>query len=252
MASPQQRFSTDMGRVALFVANEAQGMNASALASVARQARSIGVDTLCVKRAEGTGRWYNSPGQIAEEYKAVTEAGCGYVPFTYMYGPRFGSNQVTGECQILTELTDAIASARGGEGFVIADMELEWNNQPWAAAQMREWMINKPGLLGVTTWADPDQQGWDQVVRELLPVVNSWIPQAYNNWLSNAVAEGQNLGELNIEPAIDLSQEFGANDQIAIAQTAKARGESTIWLWEYTLTGSQRQLVQNLAGLMKR
>ena len=65
MASPQQRFSTDMGRVALFVANEAQGMNASALASVARQARSIGVDTLCVKRAEGTGRWYNSPGQIA-------------------------------------------------------------------------------------------------------------------------------------------------------------------------------------------
>lgn len=250
--NPQQRFSKDLGRVILFVANEAQGMSAGDLAWVARQARVLGIDSLCVKRADGGIRWYSNASQIEAEYKAVTAQGVGYCPFTYGYGPRFGFGQIDAECAILLELTNAIAQVRGGEGFVVSDNELEYNFQPAAAAHFAGIMNGKPGLLGLTTWADPDYQGWDQVVRNLLPVVNGWIPQAYSNWLAAQVGEDIRLGELNIEPAIDLASEFGANDQVSIAQTAKARGETAIWLWEYTLMQSNRQLVQRLASIMKR
>lgn len=251
MSNPQQRFSADMGRVVLFVANEAKGLDAAALAGVARQSRVLGVDTLCVKRADGGIKWYGTPGQLEAEYKAVTAAGCGYVPMIYEYGPRFGTKQIDAEVSVILEMTEAISQARGAEGFIIGDKEIEYNNQPSAAHHFADLMIGKPGLYGLTTWADPDQQLWDQVVSALLPVVNGWIPQAYNNWLSAQISEDIRLGELNIQPAIDLSQEFGANNQYAIASQAKGRGESAIWLWEYTLMQAQRQLVQNLARMMK-
>lgn len=250
MSNPQQRFSSDMGRVVLFYANEAKGADAGQLAAVARQARACGVDTICVKRADGGIRWYANLMQIEAEYKAVTAQGVGYVPFTFEYGPRFGFQQIDAEVAILLELTEATAQARGGEGFVIGDKEDGYNNQAAAAQHFADLIINKPGLYGLTTWADPDQQGWDGVVRALLPVVNGWIPQAYNTWLGAQLGEDIRLGELNIQPAIDLSQEFGANNQYAIASQAKGRGESAIWLWEYSLMQAQRQLTQSLAALM--
>lgn len=250
--NPQEQASQLVGKVALFIGNECRDWQPAQFGAAARSARSLGVDTIVPKRSNGTEKWYGDPGRLKAEYAATTAAGCGYLPMSYNYGPRFGLDFVNAECDVLLEMTNAIGEARGGEGFACADLEAEWDGQVAAAERFTTCMQGKPGFLFLTTWADPDQQNWDAVTRALLPVVNMWIPQQYNGWLAAQEWELNRLGEPNIAPAIDLTQEFGNNDQLAIANQAKQRGHSTIWLWEYLPALANRQLTQAVASVMHR
>ncbi len=251
--NPQQRYSHDVGKVALFVPNEAYGMSASQLGRIAHDMRPLGIDTLVVKFADGTGRWYSNYQDVVDKYDACTSNGVGMVPFAFDYGYGAGQRnnaQVDGECDILTELTEFIAHARNGEGFVMADLESAWNGQVQAAERFAHNMNGKPGLLALTTWADPNQQNWQGVARALVPVVNAWVPQAYNAWLDANLWEDRALGELNIQPALDLSQEFGPNDPVANARVARAGDASTVYLWTLSQVNAHRNQLQQIVQTM--
>jgi len=126
--NPQQRYSNDVGKVALFVPNEALNMSVQQLGDVAKKARAVGIDTLVVKFADGTGKWYSSHQEIIDKYHACTLQGVGMLPFTYCYGYGNGTRdntQVDKECAILLDLTNAVKEARGNnqEGF---RKRMEW------------------------------------------------------------------------------------------------------------------------------
>jgi len=253
--NPQQRYSNDVGKVALFVPNEALNMSVQQLEDVARQSRAIGIDTLVVKFADGTGKWYTSHQEVIDKYHACTSQGVGMLPFTYCYGYGNGTrdnNQVDKECAILLDLTQAIKEARGNnqEGFVMADLESEWNGQVGAAQRFVSNMNNQPGLLSITTWSDPNQQSWQSVARTLVPVVNAWIPQAYNDWLYSQLWQEKSLGELNIQPAFDLSQEFGPNHPLNDVLKARQNGLTTVYLWTLSLLTSQAATVSEIVRVM--
>lgn len=248
--NPQARFSKDVGKAICFIGNECEHWSLNDFVSAARRLRALGFDSMAPKKSDGTIKFYSGPGQIVTEYHAVTGEGVGYIPVGYSYGPRFGLGFVNQECDVFLEMTQAIANARNGEGFVIADMEVEYDNRPDACERFTHCMLGKSGLLGVTTWADPVQQGWDANIKALLPCVNAWIPQQYNSWLGSQTAQLLHDGAINIEPAVDLSQEFGANNQTLLIRQAKARGETGIWFWDYSLTGNA-QLVRNLTTLAR-
>lgn len=222
-----------VGHTVLWVGAEAHGWGVSDFAAAARFARSLGFDTLSPKRADGSIKWYGTPEQLAAERAAVLAEGCGYLPFLYAYGPRFGEQQVRDECAVLQEMGTANA------GAVMVDMEAEWNGADAAAALFESCMRPWPGVLYVTTWADPNVQNWDGVAAALAPCVNAWVPQRYNNWLAAQPALPE---QTIIQPGVDLSQEFGANNPATIAS-----GQETVWVWEYELAQSNPALARAIA-----
>jgi hypothetical protein len=202
------------------------------------------VDTIAPKRLDGGIPWYATAAHLREERAAVLTEGCGYLPFAYCYGSRFGSQQIAEECRLLAQMMEA------NDGSVCADMEIEWNGRAADAIHFATLMRPVPGFLYVTSWADPYQQNWSGVTRALAPCVNAWVPQQYNNWLAARESQLVALGETCIQPALDLTTEFGANDPLAIARQARARGHDTIWLWEYQPALSHQDYVRQIAAVM--
>jgi hypothetical protein len=227
------------GRAILFIFRT-QTWTIADFQAAAQFARSLGFDTISPKRGEGTVKWYNTPAQLAEERKAVLGEGVGYAPFLYCDGPKFGLSFVPRECDVLKEMGDA------NDGAVVADMETEWDGQEEAATLFEEQMRPWPGVLGVTTWADPADQNWLGVAQALAPAVNLWIPQRYDNWLAAQVLPGE---ETIVQPALDLSQEFGPNAVASLANHVAAEGESA-WIWEYVYAQQYPALVRQITSVL--
>ncbi len=232
------------GKVVLFIGTECRTWSIADFANAARNARAMGVDTISPKRLDGGIPWYGEVGRLREERAAVLAEGCGYLPFAYCYGPRFGDAQIADECRLLAEMMNT------NDGSVCADMEVEWNGRVAEAERFAALMRPVAGMLYLTTWSDPYQQDWSGVTRALAPCVNAWVPQQYNNWL--AAQEGQltALGETCIQPAFDLTSEFGANDPFALTRQARARGHTTIWLWEYQPALRNPNLTRGITAAM--
>ena len=250
-ASPAQRALTNCangaaiaGKVVLFIGVECARWSVDDFARAAKAARAMGVDTIAPKRLDGGIPWYATPARLREERAAVLAEGCGYLPFAYCYGPRFGSQQIVEECKLLAQMMDA------NDGSVCADMEIEWNGRGADAIHFATLMRPVPGFLYVTSWADPYQQNWSGVTRALAPCVNAWVPQQYTNWLAARESQLIALGESCIQPALDLTSEFGANDPLALAHQARAHGHETIWLWEYQPALNHQDYVRQIAAVM--
>ena len=239
-----QKATQMAGRVVLFIGTECRTWSIADFASAARNARAMGVDTISPKRLDGGIPWYGDAARLRQERAAVLAEGCGYLPFAYCYGPRFGEAQIADECRLLAEMMAA------NDGSICADMEVEWNGHVADAERFEQLMRPVDGLLYVTSWSDPRQQDWLGVTRALAPCVNAWVPQQYDNWL--AAQEGQltALGETCVQPAFDLTGEFGANDPFALTRQALSRGHTTIWLWEYQPALRNPNLTRSIAAAM--
>jgi hypothetical protein len=222
-----------VGHSVLWIGSEAAGWGTAELVAAARQARAWGYDTIAPKRADGSIRWYGTADQLAAERAAVLAEGVGYLPFAYCYGPKFGLAQVDAECAVLQEMGTANA------GAVMADLEAEWDGQIAAAARFASNMRPWAGVLYLTTWADPAAQDWIGVAQALAPCVNAWVPQRYDDWLA---AQPPLPEQTLIQPGIDLTQEFGANDPATIAA-----GHPTVWVWEYQAAQRNPTLAQAIA-----
>lgn len=242
MDTNQQATTQKVGRVVVFLGVETYSWQLQQFRDAARFVRSLGVDSLAVKCADGSGMWYGRIGGPAAVRSAILAEGCGCIPYMYGYGDKFGALQ--GEINVLKQLM-AI-----GDGCVCLDVEAEYNGQVAWAERVCEAMRPVPGLLYVTSWADPDYQDWDGVTRALAACVNAWVPQQYTLWLAGQESELQRLGETNIEPAIMLTGDFGPNDPLGIARTAHQHGHTTAWLWEYANIAGNPGLVRNIVAAL--
>ena len=233
------------GRTVLWVGVETRGWQLADWRACGQFAHSLGVDSICAKVADGGVKWYGGPEQLAAIRDTVHTTGCGFIPFSYLYGPRFAMpKQAQDECAILAELLSVCPIAQ-------ADMEAEFNNQP-AAAQLYEQLLRPvKGLLSVSTWADPIQQAWEGVAHDLAPAVNQWVIQQYTNWL--AAQEGQYDPAVFtcIAPGVDLRPEFGADNALAIVEAAIQHGHQTVYIWEYESARANPDLVKQITQAMR-
>lgn len=211
----------------LWTGGETRDWSVADFGHLAQQARALGFDTICVKRADGGQRWYASPEQLTQEAEAAAAAGCGYLPFSYCYGPKFprandafpGEQQVRDECAILIELARAVPCHSSQ-----ADMEAEYNGAVQCAELFCSLMREASDItLSVSTWADPAIQNWEGVAQALAPAVNAWVVQRYSDWLAHQPLPAE---ETCVMPGVDLSQEFGQNHPAAIAA-----GQPSVFVW---------------------
>lgn len=235
--------SSKIGHALLFIGNECRTWSLSDFVTAAKAARDLGFDGIVPKRADGTIKWYTS---LQEEKQAVNGQGCGYIPFIYSYGPKFSTQQIINECALLAEIQ------RTCDGIVVCDMESEWNDKVDAAAYFAQCMKKHPqGTLIISTWGDPVQQQWTDIIRALEPVVAAWWPQQYSTWLGTQTGQFTNIGVSCIHPTVDLSQEAGPNDPLSITKGAVSRGCTTIGVWEYEYALKNPQLTKALTALMR-
>lgn len=226
------------GKAILFVFPDV-GWSVQKFVETATWARGLGFDTISPKIGEGTQAWYTVDA-VKQQRAAVLAAGVGYAPFWYSVGPKFGI--VTAECKMMQQY----GTANGG--VLISDMEVEWNGQVQAAKLFNELMRPWPGVLGVTTWADPAYQNWDSVIAEIAPCTNLWIPQRYDNWLASQVLPPE---ASIVQPAVDLSQEFGPNNVTSQVLRIAAAGGSA-WLWDNAFAADNPGLARQLTSILHR
>ena len=250
--NPQQTISALIGKAILFIGTECDNWTPAQFAGAAVRARQNGYDTIAPRRQNGTIRLYRTPANLIAEYNAVHAQGVGYLPWGYHYGPRFGPDFILSEAAILQEMIDAIGQCRKGErlapgqGFAMADWEQEFDNPATATPAARKFaafMNGKPGYLLMTTWANPAAHNWQSVINALLPVVNGWVPQEYDNFLATA----SKLNMINIMPALDFTGEFGPDNPSQIIATAKAQGNRNFFFWEYQFLNSHASQARALA-----
>lgn len=215
------------GKTVLWIGQYCKDWTQAQFVDAAKQARALGFDTICPKRADGGVRWYGSPEQITAEAAAVRAEGCGYLPFIYLYGPRFPETgeAFPGERQVRAEAALAIELAKAsGCNSVQLDMEAEYNGAVQCAELLASLLRPEPITVSVSTWADPRIQNWEGVAAALAPAVNAWTPQRYTLWLAKQPLPSE---ETCIQPGVDLTSEFGSNDPVAIST-----GAATVFVWE--------------------
>lgn len=234
------------GRVVLWTGNETESWTQGEWDALGAFCQAHSIDCACVKVADGTIVRLNPVATAAMRQHFMTRFGVGLIPFIYCYGMKFGPAQVTAEAVLIAQYW------RAGLPVMQADMEVEYNGQVTAAADFARVLEPIPGLLSVSTWADPIQQDWEQVAHTLAPAVNAWTPQVYSNVLGARVWGQYDPAVFTcIQPGIDLSQEFGANDQRALVQAALAHGAKTFYLWDYHFARLETALVDELVHIIK-
>lgn len=235
------------GHCIMFVGNEAEHWGIADLINAASHAKSLGCDAVCVKRADGTLKWYGTPAHLKAEYDAIEALGMHYLPMSYSYRVVSGAVQVQPECDVALEMQGVCG------GIVVVNMEREWNGQKDAALAFAQRMhAHKAAnsLLIISTWADPQEQDWVEVTKALLPCVDIWWPEQYTNWLAGQEKQLTDLGEMCIQPTIDLSYPATIDDYAALARLAKSRGHTTMSIWEYGDIADKEASIMGIAALM--
>ncbi len=240
---PQELYNL-YGRVVLMCGNETLHWTPADVAKVADFCAARGIDSMSVKVADGTIVWHDGP-TVQQMRQVAKEKGVGFVPFIYIYGPRFGDEQIRAEAS----LVKAMMQANENAGCIV-DMESEWNGQADAAALFASEMRDKPGPLVISTWADPSLQNWGGVLDALRPVADLIGPQQYTDFLGTC--EGQFPSWCVLAPEINLSQSFGPNNQHALALQARNRGHNSLWLWYEGYAMNNQGLVADLVAIMKQ
>lgn len=216
-----------LGSRVLYIGTETAAWQVQDLVKAARNAKTMGFDTICPKRADGTNKWYLTKQHLALEKQAVNSEGVGYVPFVYSYAPVY--HDVSLEIAVWQEIASVC------DGLVMVDMEVEWNGKVDDARTLASALHGFAGDVIVTTWADPNLQEWQALLPILDPVVSAWSPQQYTDWLAGQEAsEWSKLEQGKILPSIDLTGEYGnATHPIAITQQAVKNGHRSAFYWEY-------------------
>lgn len=231
------------GQRLLFLGTSTAGWSLAQFQQAAQFAKSHGIDSLLVKVADGTYRWYGGLAGYQAIKKVIQDEGVGVVPYTYSYGDKYGS---------LDSEIDILISYMQDSGVVCADMETEWNGQVGWASHLCSRMSTLQGVFLVSTWADPSIQNWQGVIQALNPCVSAYMPQQYNGYLSTFWQEFGTSGAKCLQPTLDMTQDFGPNDPVALARAAYDHGHTAISIWYYeTAVANPTLLDQILAAFPK-
>ena len=225
------------GKVVVFTGNESKNWNDSTVQQTAQYIRSLGADTICMKYADG-GISYHSPQTMERFHTLANREGAGLLGFQYCYGPAFAMpKQIQDEARIANNMAGYIP-------MVILDMEIEYDSKTDPAKQFRDLLTLVPaGKLAITTWANPVRHNWVGIIEAFNQRQNMiWIPQKYTSFLDTQPEPGMNI----IWPAIDLSNEFGPNDPLAIIESDKPQ---SAWVWNIPLAQRYTYCAQRLRDI---
>lgn len=231
------------GQHLLFCGTSTQTWALSQFTEAAQFARAHGIDSLLLKVADGTYKWYGGLNGYRQIKAVIEAAGVGVIPYTYSYGNTYGA--------LDTEI-DILISYMQDSGVVCADMESEWNGQVGWASHLASRMSPLQGVFLVSTWADPSLQNWQGVIQVLAPCADAFMPQQYNNYLSTFWWQFAAAGASCLQPTLDMTQDFGSNDPVSIASDAYSQGHTAISIWYYeTALANPGLLDQVLAAFPK-
>lgn len=222
------------GQRLLFLGVDTANWALSQFQQAAQFARAHGIDSLILKTADGANWWYGGINGYRQIKDVLQTAGVGVIPYTYSYGNKF--NALDAEIDILIALMQ-------DSGVVCADMETEWNGQAGWASHLASRMSPLQGVFLVSTWADPNLQNWQGVLQALSPCVDAYMPQQYNNFLASC---WQQFGSVCLQPTLEMTQDAGANDPVAIAKAAYQRGHTAISIWHYGTAVSNPTLLDQI------
>jgi|GEM_PF-2796784 len=227
--------------VVLFLGVETANWSDPQFTAAAKFAASLGCSAIAVKFTDGTNQWYGGGAGLKRITGLIAAQGLQVIPYAYCYGNKYGA--LASELQLLADTMRTY-------GIVCADLEVEWNGQDAWGTQLRQALEPVPGILIVSTWADPDQQNWGGVLTAMAPAVNVWGPQEYTNWLATQESQFTSRGLTAIQPELSLNP--SGNDPVANAQLARSRGHDCVWIWEYQMAlnnpGAVRQIVSIMGG----
>lgn len=232
------------GQHQLFLGTSSISWTTQQFQQAAQFAKAHDIQSLIVKIADGTNKWYNGLSGY-QSIKAVIQAeGVGCIPYTYSYGDKYGG---------LDSEIDILISYMQDSGVVVADMETEWNGQIGWASHLCSRMQNQSGVFLVSTWADPSLQNWQGVIQALNPCVSAYLPQQYSTSLGGYWQEFGALGAACLQPTLNMTQDFGANDPAYLAKAAHDQGHTAISIWYYeTAVANPGLLDQILAAFPKQ
>lgn len=223
-----------IGQHLLFLGVDTAGWNLAQFSQAARFAKTHGVNSLLLKSADGTNVWYGGMNGYRQRRDAIKAEGVGVIPYTYSYGNKFGA--------INTEIS-ILKSFMQEDGVVCMDAEAEWNGKVSWAQTLCASMLNYPGIFLVSTWADPSLQNWQGVLQALNPCVDAYMPQQYSNYLAPFWTQFAASGSACIQPTVDMSQEAGPNDPVALARAAHTQGHTALSVWHHGLAASNPGLL---------
>jgi hypothetical protein len=227
------------GQHLLFLGVSTASWNIAQFQQAAQFAKAHGIDALIVKISDGTYRWYGGLSGYQAIKKTIQAEGVGVIPYTYSYGNKYNA---------LDSEIDILIAYMQDSGVVCADMEVEWNGQIGWGQHLCSRMQSQSGVFLVSTWADPSLQNWSSVLQALTPCVSAYMPQVYSNYLGSFWRE---FGAC-LQPTLDMTQDFGPNDPIALASAAYQQGCSAISIWYYeTAVANPALLDQILAAFPK-
>lgn len=212
------------GQHLLFLGISTYSWSIDQFRQAAQFAKAHGVDSLIVKVADGVNEWYGGIANTNAICDAIKAEGVGVIPYVYSYGNKLGA---------LDAEIDIMLAYMRDCGIVCVDMEEEWNGQVQWAQHLCSRIQPIAGTFMVSTWANPSGQDWLDVIQALAPCTTVFMPQQYNNYLATFWAEFGASGAIWLQPTINLTQDFGANDPVAIAAAAYAQRHTAISVWHY-------------------
>lgn len=220
-----QDLAKKTGQHQLFLGIPTYSWSLAQFQKAAQFARSHGVDCLLVKVADGGNIWYGGMSGWHNIRNTILAEGVGAIPYIYSYGNKFGA--LDAEIDILIAHLQDI-------GIICMNAEAEWNGQVSWAQHLCSRMQPVPGTFLVSTWANPSVQNWLGVIQALAPCTTVFMPQQYNNHLATFYwQEFAQNGAAYIQPTLNLTEDFGANDPVQNAIAAHDQGHTAISVWYY-------------------
>lgn len=240
-----------MGPCSLFLGAETATWEVAQFVQAAQFARKHGISTLLIKCAEVTSRygdiWYGGMAGVDKIVQAVRAQGVRVLTYQFMWGNLYGA--LTTEISVVQQfLSKYDKHCLDMEGATWAGS----NGQAWAS-QMNATLVNAPGKLFVSCPADPLQNDQLGFLQALSPSINVYMPMAYSSAL-DAIWQGdykQFYSQACLQPTLDLSQEFGANDPVAVAKHFRSAGCHAMSIWEYGFATQPPSLLDQVVAAFK-
>lgn len=161
--------------------------------------------------------------------KYIRDAGIDVLPYGYFYG-----NDIQTEASVVKQ---SLATY----GKFCMDMEAEWNNQPNKISTLVSLLKGHSGDLYVSTWADPEFQGWVQNILLLQPIVKVFMPQAY----SNDLVKDMYAQYPKLYPGIGIQPTFHIDNTSSVMATPY----ENFSLWEYQLALQANQTFKEYVAI---
>jgi cell division protein FtsB len=227
------------GKRLLFLGVDTINWSIGQFQDAAKFARAHGIDSLLVKCGEGTWTWYGGLSGWENIKHAIQSEGVGAIAYFYSKGNTLGG--LAGEIELYKAYMQA-------DGILCIDMEVEWNSDVASANTLAAALRPVPGMLLISTWADPSEQAWGDVIRALAPATDVFMPQQYNDYLAGFWGEFANDGASFLIPTVILDQSFGVNHPVTIAQSAASQKHPAISIWYYDLAIANPALVDQVVA----